>query len=133
MNQHPTYHTTNAFYAHIRLLWNFPEDDCVPAPPDHSRLQVFYQHFASTEEIQAVVDSPIAAYLIPPKDVITLQEARLGRQKLRHGIVNIKESFVYFIRTTLPKLGIARWCPDLNEAPDSLLNEACRISAIITF
>ncbi|MBW0540995.1 hypothetical protein O181_080710 [Austropuccinia psidii MF-1] len=81
MNQHPTYHTTNAFYAHIRLLWNFLEDDHVPACPDQSQLHVFYHHFASSEEIQAVVDSPFAGYLLPPKAVITLQKAPLDARR----------------------------------------------------
>ncbi|MBW0492138.1 hypothetical protein O181_031853 [Austropuccinia psidii MF-1] len=123
----------NAFKVHISLLWGLIEDDHVPASPDHNLLQDFYCNFASNAEILTAVENPFATYIIPPKDVITLKKARLGPQKIGHGIVKIEEFFAHSVHITLAKLGIQKWGPDLNEAVDSLLNDACRISAIKTF
>ncbi|MBW0546022.1 hypothetical protein O181_085737 [Austropuccinia psidii MF-1] len=62
-----------------------------------------------------------------------LKGVHIGRKKIGRAIVHISEFFIQYTNAMLARLGIRIWCPDLNDAPDSLYNEACRISAIMTF
>lgn len=56
-----------------------------------------------------------------------------GRRKICQGIVNISEFFFKYTQHQLAKIGLPIWGPGLDQAIDSLLNEACRISALRIF
>ncbi|MBW0587812.1 hypothetical protein O181_127527 [Austropuccinia psidii MF-1] len=64
---------------------------------------------------------------------MTLKGVQPGRKKVGRGIVYMKEFFILYIQALLSKLGIRQWSPNLQEASDTLYNEACRISAIQSF
>ncbi|MBW0522110.1 hypothetical protein O181_061825 [Austropuccinia psidii MF-1] len=45
----------------------------------------------------------------------------------------MQDFYITYVHAMLAKLGIRIWAPDLEEAPGSLYNEACRIVALMTF
>ncbi|MBW0557526.1 hypothetical protein O181_097241 [Austropuccinia psidii MF-1] len=96
-------HTKDVFLIHIKFLWGLIEKNAVPSAPDPSQLNKFYQHFSTPDQIKSALENNGPA-LVPVDTVQTLHNAR--------------------IRT---------WAQNLYEQPDSLYNEACRISALKTF
>ncbi|KAG0147419.1 hypothetical protein CROQUDRAFT_91493 [Cronartium quercuum f. sp. fusiforme G11] len=48
-------------------------------------------------------------------------------------MINVDEVCIHYIHTSLAKLGISIWGPNLTESPDSLFNSACHIAAIRSF
>ncbi|EGG00758.1 uncharacterized protein MELLADRAFT_67596 [Melampsora larici-populina 98AG31] len=125
--------TKDCFYAFIRILWNMMEKGSIPVVPDPERLAEFNARFTEAAQITEVADSSTEQDLIPHNEIVTLADARSGRIKIGRGIVHVQDFFLCYSLAMLAKLGIRRWCPDLTDAPDSLWNEACRISAIRIF
>ncbi|MBW0493839.1 hypothetical protein O181_033554, partial [Austropuccinia psidii MF-1] len=125
--------TKEALYVHIRILWGMIEKQPLPPSPDKSLLKEFKQRFSNNDQIQDAANSNTGATLISEKEVQTLRDARAGRQKIGKHIVNLNEFYFLYIRSLLSKVGIRIWAPDLEEAPHSLYNEACRIIALMTF
>ncbi|KAG0140178.1 hypothetical protein CROQUDRAFT_100483 [Cronartium quercuum f. sp. fusiforme G11] len=105
----------------------------VPKPPIPALVAEFNARFSDVSDINGVLDSLTAQDLVDRNQVVTFSEARAGRMKIGHGIVNIKEFFVMYAQAMFAKLGIWVWAPDLDAADDSLWNEACQISAIRIF
>ncbi|MBW0558152.1 hypothetical protein O181_097867 [Austropuccinia psidii MF-1] len=105
----------------------------VPIAPKISMLKEFSNRFKSAEEIKNMAESDTSVPLIPQSEVLTLKGVQPGRKKVGRGIVYIKEFFILYIQVLLSKLGIRQWAPNLEEASDTLYNEACRISAIQSF
>lgn len=105
----------------------------VPVAPDPALLTEFNARFSDPSQIAAVADSTTSQDLIPQTEIISLREARAGRVKIGKGIVHVQDFFVRYSLAMLAKLGIRRWGPDLEAAPDSMWNEACRLSAIRIF
>ncbi|MBW0539277.1 hypothetical protein O181_078992 [Austropuccinia psidii MF-1] len=79
------------------------------------------------------MQNPNTTPLVPENKILTLQGVKPGKKKIAHGIINLNDFFIKYVLTLLAKIGILRWAPDLNDAEDSLYNEACRITAIQTF
>ncbi|MBW0567515.1 hypothetical protein O181_107230 [Austropuccinia psidii MF-1] len=125
--------TKEAFFNHIKILWGLTDDKAIPQTPDPALLQEFYHRFSHNAELETVASNTSAASLINPQEIITLKGVHIGRKKIGHEIIDISEFFIQYTNAMLARLGIRIWCPDLNDAPDSLYNEACRISAIMTF
>ncbi|MBW0579787.1 hypothetical protein O181_119502 [Austropuccinia psidii MF-1] len=71
--------------------------------------------------------------LVPEKKILTLQGVKPGKKRISHGIINLNDFFIKYSLALLAKIGIRQWSPDLNDADDSLYNEACQISVIQTF
>ncbi|MBW0541568.1 hypothetical protein O181_081283 [Austropuccinia psidii MF-1] len=125
--------TKEAFYVHIKILWGLIYQRSVPIAPNYDLLREFNQKFSFAYEIKDVIESSTTMPLLPEAEIITLRGATAGRKKVGRGIINMKDFYIRYIQTLLAKLGIRRWAPDLNDASDTLYNEACRISAIQSF
>ncbi|MBW0586518.1 hypothetical protein O181_126233 [Austropuccinia psidii MF-1] len=125
--------TKEAFFTHIKILWGLTDENSIPQAPDPALLQEFYQRFSHNSELESVASNASAASLINPQEIITLKGIHIGRKKIGRAIVHISEFFIQYTNAMLARLWIRIWCPDLNNAPDSLYNKACRISAIMTF
>ncbi|MBW0480299.1 hypothetical protein O181_020014 [Austropuccinia psidii MF-1] len=70
---------------------------------------------------------------IPESEIVTLRGAKPGKKKISNGIINLKDFYIEYVQALLAKLGLKQWAPDLNDARNTLYNEACCISAIQTF
>ncbi|MBW0527744.1 hypothetical protein O181_067459 [Austropuccinia psidii MF-1] len=79
------------------------------------------------------MQNPNTTPLVPENTILTLQGVKPGKQNIAHGIINLNDFFIKYVLALVAKIGICRWAPDLNDADDSLYNEACQISAIQTF
>ncbi|KAG0144236.1 hypothetical protein CROQUDRAFT_47586 [Cronartium quercuum f. sp. fusiforme G11] len=66
-------------------------------------------------------------------EIKTLKDAQMGQIKVVQGMINVDEVCIHYIHTSLAKLGISIWGPDLTESPDLLFNSTCRIVAIRSF
>ncbi|MBW0480009.1 hypothetical protein O181_019724 [Austropuccinia psidii MF-1] len=122
-------YTKEALYVHIKLLW----DILTPSAPDEQLLKESYQRFSTAEEVQTVAQNSQGAKLISKAQVQTLQDAQAGKRKIGPNIINMQDFYITYIHAMLAKLGIRIWAPDLQEAPNSLYNEACCIVALMTF
>ncbi|EGG07168.1 uncharacterized protein MELLADRAFT_86042 [Melampsora larici-populina 98AG31] len=80
--------------------------------------------------INALAEDAAARDLLPITDIVSLRDAKSGRIKVGKGIIHLQDFFLRYSVAMLAKLGICCWAPDLEDAPDSMWNEACRISAI---
>ncbi|MBW0497101.1 hypothetical protein O181_036816 [Austropuccinia psidii MF-1] len=105
----------------------------IPPAADHSLLTEFYQRFSTTDQIENVASKKQSTTLIKHDEFQILCDACAGCIKIGNHIVNLQKFYVDYIKAMLAKLGIRAWAPDLEDAPDSLFNEACRISALMTF
>ncbi|MBW0462098.1 hypothetical protein O181_001813 [Austropuccinia psidii MF-1] len=126
-------YTKEALYVHIKLLWGMLTPAAMPTAPDKQLLKEFYQRFSSVEEVQSVAQNSQGVKLINEAQVQTLRDARSGKRKVGKNIINMQDFYITYVHAMLAKLGIRIWAPDLEEAPDSLYNEACRIVALMTF
>ncbi|MBW0556119.1 hypothetical protein O181_095834 [Austropuccinia psidii MF-1] len=118
-------HTKEALYVHIRILWGMTERQKVPPSPNRSLLKEFYGLFSTNEEILEAANTTSNVSLINSTEVQTLRDARAGRKKVGKNIVNFQEFYILYIHSISAKVGICIWGLDLEEAPDSLYNEAC--------
>lgn len=71
--------------------------------------------------------------LIPMEMILSLKEVRAGGGKVARSLGHIDQYKILYCQGILAKTGIRVWCPDLQDAPDSLYNSACRITALKTF
>jgi hypothetical protein len=117
-------------HVHIKILWGLLEENSVPSAPDPSTLQEFYERFRDAEELQSAANDIRAPKLVPKSQIVTLEDLKLGQKKVGRNILNVEEFFFLYIKATLARLGIRRWAPNLEDSPDSLYNEACRVAAI---
>ncbi|MBW0558109.1 hypothetical protein O181_097824 [Austropuccinia psidii MF-1] len=115
------------------MLWGLVYQNSIPVSPDYSSLKEFNTCFSFLDKISTSMQSTAATPLVPENQIITLRGVTAGKKKIAHGIINMTDFFIRYIQALLAKLGIRQWAPDLNDASDSLYNEACRISAIQTF
>ncbi|MBW0568439.1 hypothetical protein O181_108154, partial [Austropuccinia psidii MF-1] len=115
------------------LLLGMLTPSALPTTPDKQLLKEFYQRFSSAEEVQTVAQNSQGVKLISKAQVQTLLDACSGKRKIGKNIINMQEFYITYINAMLEKLGIRIWAPDLQEAPNYLYNEACRIVALITF
>ncbi|MBW0564066.1 hypothetical protein O181_103781 [Austropuccinia psidii MF-1] len=109
------------------------EKDSLPPSPDRLLLKEFYGRFSSNERVVNVAQSNTGDNLISEKEVKTLRDARSGHMKVGKHIIHLKEFYILYLHSMLAKLGICLWAPDLEEAPDSLYNEACWTAALMKF
>ncbi|KAG0139000.1 hypothetical protein CROQUDRAFT_55381, partial [Cronartium quercuum f. sp. fusiforme G11] len=122
-----------ALYVHIKMMWGLYKPSDVPPTPDAALLKEFYTRFNSSEEIESVVNNPASTDLIAQESIMSLKELRTSDRKIARGLGHINEISILYISGILAKVGIRAWGPDLNNAPDSLYNSACRITALNTF
>ncbi|MBW0539232.1 hypothetical protein O181_078947 [Austropuccinia psidii MF-1] len=126
-------YTKDAIFIHIRILWGMIKQKSLPPSPDQSLLKEFNMLFSNNDELENVAKSNTCAVLISEEEVQMLCDACAGRQKIGKHIVNLDDFYFQYIRYLLSKFGICIWAPDLEAAPGSLYNEACRTIAIMTF
>ncbi|MBW0547017.1 hypothetical protein O181_086732 [Austropuccinia psidii MF-1] len=126
-------YTKEALYVHIKLLWGMLTPAAMPTAPDKQLLKEFYQQLSSAEEVQNVAQNSQGVKLISEAQVQTLRDARSGKRKIGKNIINMQDFYITYVHAMLAKLGIHIWAPDLEEAPDSIYNEACCIVALMTF
>lgn len=122
-----------AFYCFIRIIWGMTDSGAIPPDPDPTFLQAFHGRFSTAAQIKDVISSPVARELIPSSQVQTLSGLKGGRQRVCQGVVNVSAFFLKYTQHQLAKIGLPIWGPGLDQAIDSLLNEACRISALRIF
>ncbi|MBW0529205.1 hypothetical protein O181_068920 [Austropuccinia psidii MF-1] len=126
-------YTKEELYVHIKLLWSMLTLSSLPTAPDKQLLKEFYQIFSSAEEVQAVAQNSQGVKLISEDQVQTLWDACSAKRKNGKNIINMQDFYITYVHEILAKLGIHIWAPDLQEAHNSLYNEACRIVALMTF
>ncbi|MBW0527560.1 hypothetical protein O181_067275 [Austropuccinia psidii MF-1] len=126
-------YTKEAFYVHFKLLWGMLTPSALPTAPDKQLLKELYQRFSSAKEVQTVAQNSQSVKLIRKAQVQTLWDAHFGKSKIGKNIINMQDFYTTYIHSICEKLGICIWAPDLQEAPDSLYNETCRIAALMTF
>lgn len=125
--------TRDSLYLHIKILWGLVHKKAVPQAPCPDSLKEFYNWFTLVTEVEDAANNEAAPQLISATEIKSLCNMRSGQIKIGKGIVNVKQFFTLYIQATLAWLGIHQWAPNLNNAPDSLYNKACRVSAIKTF
>ncbi|MBW0471069.1 hypothetical protein O181_010784 [Austropuccinia psidii MF-1] len=125
--------TKKAFYEHIKILWGLIYQHSIPILPDYSMLKEFNCCSSFLSDIEAQSENPNTQPLVPLDQIITLQGTKPGKKKIGNAIVHMSDFAPKYIISLLARLGIRRWAPDLNNASDTLYNEACRISAIQIF
>ncbi|MBW0476128.1 hypothetical protein O181_015843 [Austropuccinia psidii MF-1] len=125
--------TKKAFYEHIKMLWGLIYQHPIPISPDYSMLKEFNCRFSFLKEITAHSENTNIPPLVPLEEILTLRNMKPGKKKFGTSIIHMSDFSIKFIISLLAKLGIRRWAPDLEDASDTLYNEACRISAIQTF
>ncbi|MBW0575068.1 hypothetical protein O181_114783, partial [Austropuccinia psidii MF-1] len=86
------------------------EKEAVPLAPDPAQLVIFSQRFSNSEQVESAIAGDVPL-LVPLDRVETLRG----------------------LKVSLSKLGIFKWAPNFDEQPDSIYNEAFRISALQTF
>ncbi|EGF99696.1 uncharacterized protein MELLADRAFT_68360 [Melampsora larici-populina 98AG31] len=131
-NTDTIYDTQDALFLTIQVLWGLVDKGAVPEAPDPKTLKEFYSRFTTQAEIESVAQNANSLALIAHNEITTLKDKQLT-QKAGRGTLHLKDIHILFIHASLAKLGLRRWGPDLSEATDSLLNSACRISAILAF
>lgn len=114
-------------------MWGLMTQRCTPTKPDPSLLKEFHERFSNADQIQCMLSNSNAARLIAKANIKTLRDAKQGRVKIGKGMIHISQFFLEYMWSTLAKIGFRFWAPNLDAQPDSLYNEACRMSAIFTF
>ncbi|KAG0147850.1 hypothetical protein CROQUDRAFT_42195 [Cronartium quercuum f. sp. fusiforme G11] len=125
--------TKDGFTVHIKILWGMLEPNSVPPPADKDTMARFNSSFSTIAAVQQAIDNESGVTLMAQAEIETLKDARMGRIKVGQGMINVDEVCIHYIHTSLAKLSISIWGPDLTESPDSLFNSACRIAAIRSF
>lgn len=115
------------------MLWGLYRANDVPGIPDAVLMKDFYFRFSNSQEVQKVVDNAASPDLIPKETILSLKEVRAGGGKVARSLGHIELSEILYCQGIFAKTGIRVWCPDLQDAPDSLYNSACRITALKTF
>ncbi|MBW0478136.1 hypothetical protein O181_017851 [Austropuccinia psidii MF-1] len=92
------------------------------APPDFKYTKV-----------QSVLQNSQGVKLINEAQVQTLRDARSWKRKIGENIINMQDLYITYVHAMLAKLGIGIWEADLEEAPNSMYNEVCRVVALMKF
>ncbi|KNZ52111.1 hypothetical protein VP01_3691g3, partial [Puccinia sorghi] len=119
-----------AFYVHIKVLWGLVTKGSIPTPSDE-QLQAFYQRFCNSDEIESAVTR--GPSLISTDLIQTLKKSRECRTKVGKHILHLSDFHICYIHSSLSKLGLTTWVPNLDEQADSLYNVAHQMAAIGTF
>ncbi|KAG0152479.1 hypothetical protein CROQUDRAFT_85578 [Cronartium quercuum f. sp. fusiforme G11] len=93
----------------------------------------FNSSFSTIAAVQQAIDNESGVTLMAQAEIEMLKDARMGRIKVGRGMINVDEVCIHYIHTSLAKLGISIWGPNLTESPDLLFNSACHIAAIRSF
>ncbi|EGG06972.1 uncharacterized protein MELLADRAFT_86185 [Melampsora larici-populina 98AG31] len=125
--------TKEALYIHIKMMWGLFKKNDVPPPPNPALLKEFYLRFSNSDEIDHAIKNPTSADVVAQGSIMTLRSAKEGQIKLGRGLANISNMQLLYIHGVLARVGIRIWAPDLNDAYDSLYNNACRMVALDTF
>ncbi|MBW0557344.1 hypothetical protein O181_097059 [Austropuccinia psidii MF-1] len=96
-------------------------------------LKEFNTCFSFLSDIVTQSENPNMLPLVPLGEILTLRNTPPGKKKLGNTIIHMSDFSIKYVVASLARLGIRQWAPDLNEASDTLYNEAFRISAIQTF
>lgn len=118
---------------HIKMMWGLYQPNNVPPIPDAVILKDFYLRFSNPEQVETVVENAASPDVIPLEMVMSMKEVRAGGGKIANNLGHIDQIYILYCQGILAKTGIRAWCPDLNDAPDSLYNSACRITALKCF
>ncbi|MBW0560292.1 hypothetical protein O181_100007, partial [Austropuccinia psidii MF-1] len=124
--------TKDALYTHIKLLWGMIKKEAIPTIPNPTQLSIFSQLFSNPEQVESAITND-APPLVPLDTIETLRGLQGQRTKVGKHFLNLSNFLIWYMQVSLSKLGIIRWAPNVFEQPDSLYNEACRISALKTF
>ncbi|MBW0556800.1 hypothetical protein O181_096515 [Austropuccinia psidii MF-1] len=108
------------------------EKEAVPTSPHPEQLSIFSQRFSNSEQVESAITNDVPA-LVPLDTIKTLRGLQGQRTKVGKNFLNLSDFMIRYVQVSLSKLGIIRWAPNIDEQPDSLYNEACRISALKTF
>ncbi|KAH9451449.1 hypothetical protein Pst134EA_025403 [Puccinia striiformis f. sp. tritici] len=125
--------TRDCIYTHIRILWDMMEEKAIPKIPDMNTLKEFQQRFANADQIAAAAENSASPVLITEGEVTTLRDLKMGQIIVSKKIIHVEDFFFKYTKAVLARLGIRKWAPDLEDSPDSLYNEACRVAAIKSF
>jgi hypothetical protein len=109
------------------------EENAIPQAPDMNTLKEFHHRFSEVTQIKDAAENVQSPKLISEGEITTLRTLKNGQKIISKKIVHVEEFFFLYTRATLARLGIRTWAPDLEDSPDSLYNEACRIAAIKSF
>ncbi|KAH9445127.1 hypothetical protein Pst134EB_025376 [Puccinia striiformis f. sp. tritici] len=101
--------------------------------PDMNTLKEFQQRFANADQIAAAAENSASPVLITEGEVTTLRDLKMGQIIVSKKIIHVEDFFFKYTKAVLARLGIRKWAPDLEDSPDSLYNEACRVAAIKSF
>lgn len=123
----------DCIYTHIRILWDMMEEKAIPKIPDMNTLKEFQQRFANADQIAAAAENSASPVLITEGEVTTLRDLKMGQIIVSKKIIHVEDFFFKYTKAVLARLGIRKWAPDLEDSPDSLYNEACRVAAIKSF
>ncbi|KAA1112136.1 hypothetical protein PGTUg99_007199 [Puccinia graminis f. sp. tritici] len=124
-------YTKAAFYVHIKVLWGLIAKGSIPSPPSDNEVRAFYQRFRSTKEIDSAIKSGLTLLAFDAID--TLKKARENHMKVGKHMIHMSDFNIRYIHSSLSRLGLSAWKPNLDEQADSLYNVAHRIAAVKTF
>ncbi|MBW0551369.1 hypothetical protein O181_091084 [Austropuccinia psidii MF-1] len=122
--------TKKAFCKHVKLLWGLIYQNSVPMSPDYTMLKEFNTCFSFLSEIMTQSENPNMLPLVPLEKILTLRNTPPGKKKIGNAIIHMTDFSIKYVVACLARLGICHWAPDLNEASNTLHNEACRVSAL---
>ncbi|MBW0577965.1 hypothetical protein O181_117680 [Austropuccinia psidii MF-1] len=125
--------TKKEFCDHIKLLWGLIYQNSLPMSPDYTMLKEFNTCFSFFSDIVTQSENPNMLPLVPLEEIITLRNTPPGKKKIGNTIIHMTDFLIKYVVASLARLGICCWAPDLNEASNTLYNEACRVSALQTF
>lgn len=114
-------------------MWGLYRPNHVPPTPDSVLLKDFYLRFSSSDEVEKVVEDAASLDVIPLEAFCSMKEVRAGGGKIANSLGHIDQLYILYCQGILAKTGSRAWCPDLNDASESLYNSACRITALKTF
>ncbi|MBW0545568.1 hypothetical protein O181_085283 [Austropuccinia psidii MF-1] len=122
-----------AFYAHIKLLWNITEKDSLPCPPSEDDLVSFYRKFSNTAQIEEALQDQSSLEINGEEDLHAFAKKQLQAVNLSRGLNKISKTYMDFMQGSLARLGFTIGSPNLAQNHDNLYNFACRIFCVTTF
>ncbi|KAA1113444.1 hypothetical protein PGT21_031647 [Puccinia graminis f. sp. tritici] len=118
-------------FEYTKVLWGLIAKGSIPSPPSDNEVRAFYQRFRSTEEIDSAIKS--GPTLLAFDAIDTLKKARENRMKVGKHLIHMSDFNIRYIHSSLSRLGLSAWKPNLDEQADSLYNVAHRIAAVKRF
>jgi hypothetical protein len=124
-----------ALQLHVHILWGLIEANTVPPTPQVDQIAVFNAHFSNTateEDLRQASDGDTS--LIAPSLIqIGFAISPVTHKRIAWNIKNVEESILHITQHFISKFSLAHWCPDLNQSPYSIYNNACCLIALETF